>query len=564
MKSRRPYWCDRPLAALGVDPANIRIVHNGVDVPASSWHKSPEPLFLALGRLVPHKRIDLLLRVWENVRARVGGRLVIAGSGPESTRLEELAGPGVEFAGQISDEEKAALLGEAWMLLHPSMLEGWGLVIMEAAAAGTPTLGFDVPGVRDSVVNGVSGVLARSESDLTEQWVKLASNPALLDQLGAGARRVASNYSWDRTVDAFVDVANEAVGVPTTRTSAPMWALPREAVSTPSTTLTAQTPAVSVIVPAYNEATRLRRSLPSLVDALSDVDAEIILVDDGSGDDTSTVARRLLEGQQSEVVLLPRHRGKGAAVRAGVAAASGSAIAFMDADLATDITHLPDMLVALEESHVVVGSRAAPGAVTIGATFARARMGWTFNQMARLVTALPVSDFQCGFKAFRAPVAKMLFHLSQLDGYAFDVEILMLAGTIGYSITELPVRWEAVPGGHVRPPRDAPLMAADVLKARIRWNKRRVLASVRVSGEVGHSDELAKELGTQLRVFDSVVPWGEGALGLLPFLDGPGAARVAARVQQSLPELTVTTSALPARKLLSPSSVELRHALAAA
>ena len=85
-----------------------------------------------------------------------------------------------------------------------------------------------------------------------------------------------------------------------------------------------------------------------------------------------------------------------------------------------------------------------------------------------LSTGVPLADFQCGFKAFRAPAAKVLFHLSQVNGFAFDVEILMLADQIGYQIAELPVRWNAVPGGHVRPTRDAPLMAADVLRTRLR------------------------------------------------------------------------------------------------
>ena len=114
--------------------------------------RSPEPLFLALGRLAEYKRIDLLLRLWDRVRPVIGGRLVIAGDGPERSYLESLAGPGVSSPAGFSEAEKHRLLGRM-AAAPPRLIEGWGIVVAEAAVRGTPTVGFDVPGLRDSVVH---------------------------------------------------------------------------------------------------------------------------------------------------------------------------------------------------------------------------------------------------------------------------------------------------------------------------------------------------------------------------------------------------------------------------
>ncbi|MGX2997384.1 glycosyltransferase family 4 protein [Streptomyces sp. JNUCC 64] len=199
------------LAGIGVDRSRIRIVHNGVEPPGPPLPRSPGPLFLAMGRLVEYKRIDLLLRLWERVRPVTGGRLVIVGEGPERARLERLAGPGVEFTGHIGEPEKHRLLSAAWLLLHPSAVEGWGLVVTEAATRGTPTVGFDVPGLRDSVEDGVTGVLARGESALAAAWCELALSASRRAAMGAAARDRAARYTWANTVRDFRAVAAEAV-----------------------------------------------------------------------------------------------------------------------------------------------------------------------------------------------------------------------------------------------------------------------------------------------------------------------------------------------------------------
>lgn len=195
------------LATLGVAPERIAVVHNGVDAVAHRPAKSGEPLFVALGRLVPHKRFDLLLRLWEAVRPFTGGHLVIAGEGPDRARLEAMAGPGVTLAGWVSKEHKEGLLDAAWLLVHPAMVEGWGLVVMEAAARSTPALAFDAPGLRDSIVSGETGVLARSEEELASAWIALSANRAEREHMGAAARERAARFSWAATVDAFLELS---------------------------------------------------------------------------------------------------------------------------------------------------------------------------------------------------------------------------------------------------------------------------------------------------------------------------------------------------------------------
>ncbi|MFG3143336.1 glycosyltransferase family 4 protein [Streptomyces sp. M41(2017)] len=199
------------LHAIGVERDRIRVVHNGVEEPGPRAARSPEPLFVAVGRLVEYKRIDLLLRLWERVRPVTGGRLVIVGDGPERERLQQLAGIGVEFTGHVSDAEKHRLLCAAWLLLHPSAVEGWGLVVTEAAARETPAIAFDVPGLRDSVVNGETGVLVRGESSFAAAWCTLALSGRRRALMGRAARDRAAAYRWNHTVRRFRAVAAEAV-----------------------------------------------------------------------------------------------------------------------------------------------------------------------------------------------------------------------------------------------------------------------------------------------------------------------------------------------------------------
>ena len=225
----------------------------------------------------------------------------------------------------------------------------------------------------------------------------------------------------------------------------------------------------SVIVPAFNEAARLPRSLPLLVNALRELEgrSEIVLVDDGSTDDTFAVAARHLEGVADVRLLrLPWNCGKGAAVRRGVSAAGGKAIVFVDADLAGDIADLPLLLAPLDHVDIALGSRAVAGAVVHGRTTARQVGSTAYRRLAQAMTSGKVADTQCGFKAFRGPVAKLLFSMTSSTGFGFDVEILTLASALGFRIAECPIHWTAVDGGHVSLRRHGLEMLHDLQRAR--------------------------------------------------------------------------------------------------
>lgn len=204
------------LAEIGVARERIRIVPNAVaDGPeAEAEAEAEEPTFLVLGRLVPHKQVDLALRLWERVRPRTGGRLIIVGDGPERARLEPMAGPGVHFTGRVDDATKHRLLGEAWVLIHPAMHEGWGVVITEAGRHRTPAIGFAVPGVRDAIIDGETGVLATDEEDFVRAWTELGTG-ARRHRLGDGAHEYSLQFDVDTTVEAFEAACTEAIAVQT-------------------------------------------------------------------------------------------------------------------------------------------------------------------------------------------------------------------------------------------------------------------------------------------------------------------------------------------------------------
>lgn len=202
---RTPYVAVSPgtavdLANLGIPSEQITVVPNGVEPFERVAPRSPEPLFLALGRAVPHKRLDLLLALWERVRPETGGRLVIAGDGPELPRLRALAGEGVEITGAISEDQKRTLLSRAWTLVHPASHEGWGMVVLEAGLARTPTLAYHVPGLIDTVRDGITGRLVTTDDEFARTWIALARAPEIRHVMGDAAREWALSFTWDRTV----------------------------------------------------------------------------------------------------------------------------------------------------------------------------------------------------------------------------------------------------------------------------------------------------------------------------------------------------------------------------
>ena len=224
-------------------------------------------------------------------------------------------------------------------------------------------------------------------------------------------------------------------------------------------------PTASIIVPAYNEAHRLPSTMPKLIEVVRAGELELIVVDDGSSDATAALAETALEGiPDARVIRLARNAGKGAAVRAGVLAARGEKVVYMDADLATSIESLPGMLTALDSADVAVGSRAAPGALVHNASAKRIVMGRCYNKLVRVFTDIRLRDTQCGFKGYRAEAARRLYTISTVDGFGFDVEVLALAYRLQLRVVEVAVDWTAIEGTRVRPLADALVMTRDLIR----------------------------------------------------------------------------------------------------
>ena len=233
------------------------------------------------------------------------------------------------------------------------------------------------------------------------------------------------------------------------------------------------TPRLSVVVPAYDEAARIGLTLDRLAAfARASADGvEIVVVDDGSRDATAEVVRAAALPQLT-LVQLPANRGKGAALRAGVAASRGSEVLISDADLSTPIEEVEKLRPFLGEAEVVLGSRAlAESRITRRQPWHRETMGKIFNAFVRLFVVGGFRDTQCGFKLLDGAVARELFASMVIDRFAFDVELVWLALRRGYRVREVGVAWHDSPQSRVHPLRDASRMLFDIL--RIRWRHRR-------------------------------------------------------------------------------------------
>jgi dolichyl-phosphate beta-glucosyltransferase len=212
---------------------------------------------------------------------------------------------------------------------------------------------------------------------------------------------------------------------------------------------------LSVVIPAYNEENRIGASLEKIRGYLAakPFASEIIVVDDGSSDRTVAVAREALEGRVAHrVIRLEPNHGKGYAVKTGVLASSGEAVMFSDADCSTPIDELEKFLPRLDEGFdVVIGSRAIPGCdIRVRQPRPRQGMGKFFNRLVRLFVMNGFRDTQCGFKVFRRKAALALFSRLETEGFAFDVEILLLARKLGFRVAEVPVVWCDSPPSRVR------------------------------------------------------------------------------------------------------------------
>lgn len=229
---------------------------------------------------------------------------------------------------------------------------------------------------------------------------------------------------------------------------------------------------LSVVIPAFNEETRLPTTLASIRDYLSGqpYSWEVIVADDGSVDGTADFVRGFADSDPRFRLLQLPHRGKGSAVKHGMLAAAGEYRFLCDADLSMPIDLLGRLLPPdAPAADAVIGSREAQGARRIGEPWRRWAMGRVFNAATRLLATPGISDTQCGFKVFNAGAAEALFPLQTLDGFAFDAEILFLARKHGFTTAEVGIDWHYRSESKVRPFRDGWFTLRDLVLIRWRW-----------------------------------------------------------------------------------------------
>ncbi|MGH9789557.1 MAG: dolichyl-phosphate beta-glucosyltransferase [Candidatus Acidiferrales bacterium] len=233
---------------------------------------------------------------------------------------------------------------------------------------------------------------------------------------------------------------------------------------------------VSVVVPAYNEAGRLPKSLPAICEYLSTRPylAEVIVVDDGSTDTTAAYVRGVSPSYpQLRLLENGSNRGKGYSVKQGILQGRGRYLLFTDADLSTPIEEVDRALGLLQQGwDVVIGSRALdPRLLQRPQPWMRRQAGKAFRWVVRQLTGLPFQDTQCGFKAFRREAAQVLFRRQQIERFGFDFEILWLARRLGFRCLEVGVRWADDRRSHVSLLRDGPVMLGQMLQ--IAWREYR-------------------------------------------------------------------------------------------
>lgn len=222
---------------------------------------------------------------------------------------------------------------------------------------------------------------------------------------------------------------------------------------------------LSIIIPAFNEEKRLGATLLEIARGVESgvfrglTLGEVIVSDDGSTDCTLRIAQEWKNNLPMRTVCLPKNRGKGAAVRAGMLAATGDLLLMYDADGATPVSEIPKLLAAIRTgAHIAIGSRVTGRAEGLQSMAPHRRFIGNVYRMLCAALIPGITDAACGCKLFRATAAKKLFALQRVDRFAFDIEVLALALRSGMTVREIPVKWTAMPESKVRLLRDGPEM----------------------------------------------------------------------------------------------------------
>jgi dolichyl-phosphate beta-glucosyltransferase len=257
-------------------------------------------------------------------------------------------------------------------------------------------------------------------------------------------------------------------------------------------TNTRKPPRLSIVIPAYNEARRLPRTLARLHQYLGGQPYtwEIIVVSNASTDGTEALVRDLSADIPGLQLIALTGRGKGLAVRAGAIRSWGEVVFICDADLSMPPEEIARFLEAIASADVVVGSREAAGARRFDEPYHRHLMGRVFNRFVQLAAVHGIKDTQCGFKAFRREAADHLFGQQYVTGWGFDVEVLFLAQKFGYRLAEVGINWFFDADSRVRPGVDTLNMVTEVLMIRLRHLLRRYQPPRGLPVEVGDRERV--------------------------------------------------------------------------
>jgi dolichyl-phosphate beta-glucosyltransferase len=236
---------------------------------------------------------------------------------------------------------------------------------------------------------------------------------------------------------------------------------------------------LSIVIPAYNEESKIIATLESIIDFLSkkNYSYEIIVVDDGSRDNTYHITKNFAEKNKNVLVLKnQKNEGKGSAIKKGVMSAQGEYILFMDADHSTPINEIDKMLSLLESNKhygFVFGSRYVNGAkILIKEPFLRILLGKIYHYIVKIFILRGVKDYNCGFKLFRKNTAKNLFSQIFSKDYTFDVELFLLAKQLGYRYKEIPVTWKHNSDSKVKPFIDGVKSLFSLIKIKLNYSKK--------------------------------------------------------------------------------------------
>ena len=333
---------------------------------------------------------------------------------------------------------------------------------------------------------------------------------------------------------------------------------------------------LTIAIPAYNEENRLPAMLNRLLEGFSNelfdyLSTQVLVIDDGSRDNTANIARSYLHDLPwANVIRLPANQGKGAAIRSGVTRARGKRFVFIDADMAFDPLAIPELVSKLDHCDIAIASRAHPQSKNIGPLVGRTIAGRVFNTLVRRITGINFLDTQSGFKAFNTKVAKILFYLSTVDHFSFDVEILWIAKELGMTIEEAPVNWRHVNGSHINAIIDPLSMLIDVYRTTSQPPQSRGLPIIFVHrsknqnvAEKGNklpklsprarsnqSDDqdsadtvmLQDSISRATRVTDLTTPYGDGVAVIMPLSAASERKAMATSLTDHIPGITCSES----------------------